>query len=457
MPSQDQEHEKKNEEGGPPGARPQVIGTDDPAIATGSAPSPDWASGPDRPMVIETNRITESNGGANTKLVMVSVPTPIPSAPPRGDSGEPKEKPKNKGDETANQKDKDKKHTTQGPSLTKILLYAGLVALVCGVAGAWAYSHFFGSSHGKEAKSSKKEEEIQKQAEAQKKESESRVRQAESAWMTAVKELHQTQAAERSAWQSQAETKAILDFFQSTLLSAGRTSESTLEQAFQTFGQGKAITLHDALDLTEKRVAEAFTDRPLAEATVRAALGRAYLNLGDAESAIPQYERALALREGLEGPNQTDTSDCRNELAVAYRLAGRTTEAARLFERNPSSPTHASALAVRGATLLLEGKPAEAELKLRECLAIRRKSEPNDWTTFDTQSLLGQALSEQGKYTEAEPLLRSGYEGLKQHRDAIPPHAKPRLTKALKRLVQLYEAWGKDAEAARWRKELPDQ
>jgi outer membrane protein assembly factor BamD (BamD/ComL family) len=36
----------------------------------------------------------------------------------------------------------------------------------------------------------------------------------------------------------------------------------------------------------------------------------------------------------------------------------------------------------------------------------------------------------------------------------IPPQSKVRLTEALQRLVQLYDAWGKPDEAARWRKEL---
>jgi hypothetical protein len=105
-------------------------------------------------------------------------------------------------------------------------------------------------------------------------------------------------------------------------------------------------------------------------------------------------------------------------------------------------------------TLLLEKKPAEAELKLRECLTIRRKIQPGDWTTFDTESALGEALVDQKKFAEAEPLLRSGYEGLKQRVDAIPPQQRSRLTMALERLVKFYEVQGQEDQAARWRKEL---
>ena len=94
-----------------------------------------------------------------------------------------------------------------------------------------------------------------------------------------------------------------------------------------------------------------------------------------------------------------------------------------------------------------EKKPAEAELKLRECLTIRQKIQPDDWTTFDTKSMLGEALLDQKKFADAEPLLLSGYEGMKQREDTIPSQEKPRLTKALERLVKLYEAWGKKDEA----------
>ena len=141
------------------------------------------------------------------------------------------------------------------------------------------------------------------------------------------------------------------------------------------------------MDLAESRVAEAFADRPLAEATVREMLGLAYLNVGDPAQAVKQYERRAGPAGGHARRQPTPTTAaCRNQLAVAYRLAGRTTEAGRLFDRNPNSPAHAAALAVRGAMLLLEKKPAEAELKLRECLTIRRKIQPDDWIDRSTPS-----------------------------------------------------------------------
>jgi hypothetical protein len=278
--------------------------------------------------------------------------------------------------------------------------------------------------------------------------------QAEATWKAAGQELRYARASAEAARRSEEEARAILDFFKRTLLSAGRPGDGSLPAAFWAEGRGKDVTLRKALDSTDSRVNEAFADRPLAEAAIREMLGLGYLGVGEPARAVRQYERALDLREATQGAAHPDAASCRNQLAVAYRLAGRATEAALLFNRSPNTPGHAAALAARGLTLLLEKKPAEAELKLRECLTIRRKIQPGDWTTFDTESALGEALLDQKKFAEAEKLLLSGFEGMQQRKDSIPDQDQPRLTKALERLVKLYEAWGRSDQASRWRAEL---
>jgi tetratricopeptide (TPR) repeat protein len=107
-----------------------------------------------------------------------------------------------------------------------------------------------------------------------------------------------------------------------------------------------------------------------------------------------------------------------------------------------------------GYNLLLQQKGADAEAVLRPCLAMYQKKDADAWITFHAQSLLGGALLLQKKYAEAEPLLRQGYLGMKQRAATIPRLLQPRLTDGLRRLVQLYDAWGKVDEAANWRKEL---
>jgi hypothetical protein len=129
-------------------------------------------------------------------------------------------------------------------------------------------------------------------------------------------------------------------------------------------------------------------------------------------------------------------------------------------------------MAVLGSNLLEQKKWTEAEAALRECLAIREKKEPDAWTIFNAQSMLGAALLGQarsaskdgdkealarasGFYRDAEPPLLKGYDGLKQRAAKIPELVRTtRLTEAAERLVQLYDAQEKKDEAAKWRKEL---
>jgi hypothetical protein len=339
------------------------------------------------------------------------------------------------------------------PSLAGTVLLPGLVAMACGAAGAWGYWHFVGPAKPAEPKSASKDAEANA---ARRDEEIQEGRQAEEELKNALKERDRAWASEKTARRSAEETKAILDFFKKNLLSAGRSGDMSLTETFWAGagGQGKDVSLRKVVDAAESQVADAFADRPMAEAAAREMMGLAYLSLGEAGRAVQQYQRALDLRETMQGVDHPETAECRNQLAVAYRLAGRTAEAGRLFGRNPNSPTYAAALAIRGSMLLLENNPAEAELKLRECLTIRRKTQPEDWTTFDAMSILGEALADQKKFAEAEPMLVSGYEGLKQHEDTIPSQDKPHLKKALERLVKFYEAWGKPDKAMRWRQEL---
>src|SRR5262249_13569121 len=117
-------------------------------------------------------------------------------------------------------------------------------------------------------------------------------------------------------------------------------------------------------------------------------------------------------------------------------------------------PELAGQLATLGLMLLGEKAWDEAEPLLRECLAIREKTQPDAWTTSNSRSLLGGALLGQNKLDDAEPLLLDGYEGMKDREAAIPRQARVRIPDALERLVRLYEAKGNETDAAAWREKL---
>jgi hypothetical protein len=104
--------------------------------------------------------------------------------------------------------------------------------------------------------------------------------------------------------------------------------------------------------------------------------------------------------------------------------------------------------------MLEQKKYAEAELALRDYLAIFDKKEPDAWTTYSARAYLGAALLGQKKYTDAERYLLQGYEGMKARQARIPSNGRFRLIQSLKWLVQLYDAWDRPDDAAKWRKEL---
>jgi hypothetical protein len=144
----------------------------------------------------------------------------------------------------------------------------------------------------------------------------------------------------------------------------------------------------------------------------------------------------------------------------AYARSGRSAEAVKLvhnilaYARKTApndSPQLAGSLAQHGRILLELKAYANAEPLLRECLAICEKTEPDVWTTFHSRSQLGGALLGQKKYGEAEPLIDSGYEGMKAREPKIPPAGQPQFTEASERVVKLYEAWGKPDKVALWR------
>ena len=199
--------------------------------------------------------------------------------------------------------------------------------------------------------------------------------------------------------------------------------------------------------------------------TTMANLGETYRAAGQIDKAIPFWEQAgLGLeKRKFVHPNAKSIID----KLVAFHEEREQYAQAEVWQRKwlavereksgTDSIAYAVELARLGRILLRLQRWAEAEPVIRECLTIRHQKEPDAWSTFHTESLLGVALLGQAKYADAEPLLLQGYQGMKSREATIPKTSKARTLEALERLVELYEEWGKEAETARWRKELEDE
>jgi ATP/maltotriose-dependent transcriptional regulator MalT len=95
----------------------------------------------------------------------------------------------------------------------------------------------------------------------------------------------------------------------------------------------------------------------------------------------------------------------------------------------------------------------EAEAAARESLTVRKPDRPDARSRLITMGVLAECLIGQQKYADAEPLLIDAYKGLKTL-SAQDPIAFNSLARAMELLVQLYDAWGKPEEAAKWRQQL---
>jgi hypothetical protein len=69
-------------------------------------------------------------------------------------------------------------------------------------------------------------------------------------------------------------------------------------------------------------------------------------------------------------------------------------------------------------------------------------------------SMVGGALLAQQKYTEAEPLLVHGYEGMKQREVFMEAGFRPWLNTAGQRVVRFYEDTNQPEKAREWREKV---
>ena len=109
-------------------------------------------------------------------------------------------------------------------------------------------------------------------------------------------------------------------------------------------------------------------------------------------------------------------------------------------------------LIIQGLILNKTGKSKEGETILREAVKLRTESLPKEhfWVAV-ANSALGECLTTQRRFAEAEPLLVGSYAAL----NASLGQRDPRTTEALQRLARLYDQWGKPAQATLYRAMLP--
>ena len=181
-------------------------------------------------------------------------------------------------------------------------------------------------------------------------------------------------------------------------------------------------------------------------------LGAAYRAAGRAAEAVPLHEDCLRRRRALLGPDHPETLFSLHNLAAAYESSGRRAEAVPLYEDclgrrraklGPAHPQTLSTAANLAAVHLRAGRPADAVPLCEDVWRARAGRVPADPAAPAARGRLADALTRAGRYADAEPHLlalhAAGGDGAADRR---------------RQLADLYEKWGKPAEAAKWRPEV---
>lgn len=179
------------------------------------------------------------------------------------------------------------------------------------------------------------------------------------------------------------------------------------------------------------------------------------------EAAESAYVRTLDMRRRLLGPEHPDYAFTLFNFAGFILDRGRYREAADLSRQilalrggalAESHPAIAAGLQTLGKSLDQLGDPAGAEAALRESLEIRRRYNPaGSWLLASSEGALGEHYTLVRDFARAEALLRRADSTFV----ATQGEGSPRTVANLRRLVDLYERWGRGAEAARYRERLP--
>jgi serine/threonine protein kinase/Tfp pilus assembly protein PilF len=187
----------------------------------------------------------------------------------------------------------------------------------------------------------------------------------------------------------------------------------------------------------------------------------AYYLEGKYVQAEGLFAQALAADRLVLGPEHPSTLDILGEMGTMYQRQGKYDWAERYARqalegrRHALGPEHPDTMDAQADLVLAyvsEGKFGESEPLAKGIVEFGRKNMADEWQRFRAESMLGASLAGQKKYTEAEPLLMEGYQGLIERKGRMDVPDWYYVDRAHEWLVHLYQAWGQPEKAAEWKK-----
>ncbi len=220
-------------------------------------------------------------------------------------------------------------------------------------------------------------------------------------------------AARATAESALTESNAVKDFL-TNLFQASDPNEN----------RGATVTARDLLDRGVKRV-DSLSAQPRLQADFLHVLAGVERSVGEYRTALKMYAREIAIVRSLPGTPDSTMVDALTGLGNAYDVLGVPDSSAAAYEQaiaygrthggvaQPSVIAAISAVADEYSRL---GQDAKAEAAFRQAIDLQTKVlGPTSTDRAYTMNDLGLMLTTQGRYTEAEPLLR---ESLRMFRQA---------------------------------------
>lgn len=240
-----------------------------------------------------------------------------------------------------------------------------------------------------------------------------------------------------------------------TLIAMDNLAQSYMEAA----RVERAVTLfEEAFQLRESTLGR----ESLGTMTTAHNLAWAYYYLHKTDQAVPLFRESWEFMGKTYGEDHGNSLTTRRSYAVALAAGEQWGECFRVLgegldlSRSKLGESHdltVDFLTTLGQFQLAAGNPAEAEAYLRAGLAARDARLADSWKAFEAKSWLGEALVQQNRNDEAEPLLIEGYEGMKARFSKIARVERARLPSSLDRILDFYAAAGREDEMFRWNAE----
>jgi serine/threonine protein kinase/Tfp pilus assembly protein PilF len=224
-------------------------------------------------------------------------------------------------------------------------------------------------------------------------------------------------------------------------------SQNNLGRIYQNMGQHNT-----AINCFEKAIKIAYQigDTNHAEGIYPANLAKSQYAVGDYDKSLKSWQTVLKFDRKTYGENKFVAEDL-DYIARIYSIKGNLTKAEELYRESLKIHPRADAMISLGKILTGKGYNDEADTLLRKGLNTLMNKRPDDHVDIaDAKGAIGVNLISEKRYQDAEPLLLESFNSLKKKTGPDDTLT----VKAAGRLVKLYTEWGKKAEAAKYKRML---